>query len=119
MDRYIMANISIPLKVNEDGTLTTMNDNIKMSFNSHELLDLAENIINSDYSSNELNELIAKMVPAKMIPAKMIQAKMIPAMTLLKSEIQPKGTMTKTRHMSFKNQNKSPNKTNRTTFKSR
>lgn len=107
MDRYIMANIKLPLKINEDGTYSTMVDNIEISFSNFEGSVLAEKAIDEEENKSfELNDLISKIVFPK-------------SMIIYKSEIKPKKTNPRTHHMSFKNQKQSAIVTSRFTVKAR
>ena len=87
MNKYIMANIQLPLKINQDGSFTIMSDNTEIFFRNFEGNILAEKSLNDENTSLELNDLISKIVfPDMLQPKKLVH------------------------HMSFKNQNKSSNK---------
>jgi hypothetical protein len=130
MDKYVMANIRIPLKINEDGTFTTMNDNIEVSFSNYEGIVLAKSGSNDMKPSIELNNLISKLSSTlprgegepEVFFSPQENKTLIPMMKILKSDIHSKESMPPRQHMTFKNQKKikiETKKTLRTTTKSR
>ena len=92
MDKYVMANIKLPLKINRDGSYTTMNDHIEISFSNYEGTVLAEKSLDDEKTSSELNKLISE-----------IEFPNITTVTVYKPETQSKYV---SNHISFKNQNK-------------
>jgi hypothetical protein len=96
MDKYIMATIKLPLKVNNDGSFITMNDNIEISFGDMEGSILGEKEVSDENTSLQLKELIEKIILPNELP-----------MSIFKNEIHKKNYGSGSNHLSFKNQKKS------------
>jgi hypothetical protein len=80
-NKFIIANIIMPLRINQDGTFTTMNDNVEISFTNFEgdVLDKKKN--DDDYlQSCQLNELISKMISEgqTVLQSELLHTKIVP-----------------------------------------
>ena len=60
--KYIIANISLPLKINEDGTYFVMSENIELKFSAYEGDLLSSRSIDKTTACSELTQLMSSLL---------------------------------------------------------
>lgn len=59
--KYIIANISLPLKINDDGTYVVMSESTEIKFSSYEGDILSSRDIDKTVACNELSKLMTSL----------------------------------------------------------
>lgn len=77
INNYIIANISLPLKINDDGSYIVMSDNIEIKFNKHDG-ELISKTGDKKYACDELNELLSSLQLMTKIPIELVDTSNTP-----------------------------------------